>query len=143
MILRFERHPAAGFCVAPGQILESAIVYTEVGDYRFEGTVFRNWVDEPPDCIPEISNLDCVIDESFALTLTGTQLAELETLLERLPEDRCEPIPMFECDPCIVTSLEIDNHERSDHCCGNQLSPGYGEAFNALADFLDSLPGEN
>jgi len=143
MILRFERRPASGFCVVPGQILRSAILYGELGDYWFEGTVFRGWVNEPPDCYPDSPDPDCIIDESIGFALSGTQLAELETLLDRLPEDRCELDPMMECDPCVVTDLEIDNRGHSDYCCGDQLSPGYGEAFNALADFLDSLPGEN
>lgn len=138
-LLRLERAPAAGYCLQPGDILQAGIVYGETGDYSISGTVFREWDESRPDACWGIQSPDCVISDSFVLTLTGAQVAELGALLEALPEDRCEIDPGRECDPCLITTLVIDRNSYSDYCCGTQLSPGYDGALGALVNFLDGV----
>ena len=73
--------------------------------------------------------------------LSNPQAAELAVLLDVLPEDRCELDEMMECDPCVITTIDL-GPTYSDYCCGTQLSPGYDEAFDALVNFLDGLAAE-
>ena len=144
--LRIDRGGANGFCIQPGQILHGGIDIDSLGLRLPHGAVFLEWIDNPPDCYPGNGTEDCMVTEQFYPPyLEEPQVAEMERLMNALPEDRCEPDPWLLCDPCIITTLEIarpDLSVYSDHCCGTQLSPGYHEAFDALMQFVEALAAQ-
>ena len=136
--LDFDGGPGDGYCIQTDEITSAAIIYNQLGDYWITADVFRGWVDDPA-CPALTSDSSCHVTEPFRFQLSANQIAELGALLDALPVDRCEIDPMLACDPCLIATVDTDWEHYSDYCCGTQLSPGYDEAFTALADFLDGL----
>ena len=111
------------------------------------GDVFVGWVDDPAECVPQSADPACRVTERFfgADYLTEAETAEMYRLVDAMPEDRCQADPRMECDPCLITTLEVmhrDHVSYADHCCGTQLSPGYDEAFEALVQFIERFAPE-
>jgi hypothetical protein len=138
--LRRDNWYTATWCVESGLLVDAGIDIDSLGARIAHGAEFAAWIGDPATCY-DLAEPSCWESQSLEYSrLSEEQVAEMDQLMDALPDDRCEVDPAMECDPCLVTVLEVFRPERrtySDFCCGTQLSPGYREAFNALVGFVE------
>lgn len=140
--LRFTRGGGFVFCIQAGQALDITIARLPDQTLQVTGKYVvltqSRW---EPTC-PDGSTMfigDICAAALVPMILTSSEELELAQLLADLSPPECEIDPGLMCDACLVPSLRFEDTRYTTYCCGTQQNPTFDAAFEAIADFIDSL----
>lgn len=137
--VRISRSPGLGFCVDEGQLV-SGRVAVSAGVGTLSGTVAVPGDPVTDECFDTWG--DCLISgELEARTLSGDELEALREHVAAVVSKRCARDPHLACDPCVVTTITVDDVAEDDYCCG-EINSSFTESFRVLARFLDGLAAD-
>jgi hypothetical protein len=137
--IELNRGGGYGFCPRAGEALDAKI-YLKDDRWVLESTiaVLAPEGTEASECLDEYSS-DCLISETLPLaTLTASQLADLQDAVAAVPSKTCATDSGLACDPCVITSIQVDGHDTDGYCCGS-LNPGFRASFRELAGVIDGF----
>lgn len=133
--LQLTRRAGIFLCIDDGQFLTAQIASGADGVLELSGQVHRGW-DEP--ALTGCDGSACQrLEEIGPLQLGAAQLNLLEQLTEQLPEGGCSDEASVSCDPCLVSSLTVNDVSfRGDPCtlgCSGSVA-----VVLEIGDLLDS-----
>ena len=133
--MQLTRRGALGFCIDDGQFLNAQITTGADGLLELSGQLHRGWNEsEPTGC----DGLACQqVEEIGPIQLDDAQLSSLEQLTEQLPEGGCPDKVNGVCDPCLVSSLTVNDVSYGGDVC----TPGCwdsAEVVLEIGNVLDS-----
>jgi hypothetical protein len=141
--IKVSHRPGLGFCVTDGTAASVMVKQGEDGSFTLSGEAFRKAPGETDGCY--FGYLEsCMKKQAFSETkLTPTERDRLISLVAAMPPGKCTA--NGNCDPCIITTLTIDDFSDEDWegCCLEASGPETHLAGeHAIVAFIDSLvPG--
>ncbi len=138
-LLTYKTGPGLGYCVDDGIVL-SATITRSAADQSLSIAGFEAVLgDAATDtCIEDTTDGNCYVSTPFGpMTLGQAQQDALELALGAMPAPMCIVDPGLACDPCRITSIDLDGTVADDSCCGS-TSTGYDNAFAAVVTTIDA-----
>ena len=126
--LTLARTQGYGYCIEPG-IVSHGELDGETG--MIEGSVATLGDSATDTCLDPNSDI-CVINTPFDVELNGQYMDEIRGMLAAIPAKECEEDPNLACDPCMITTLEVDGVSVDDYCCGEVNTEFTTEFENAV-----------
>jgi hypothetical protein len=134
------RRNGLGFCPAADTASSVVIKRADDGSLVLGGKAFRTGASAASGCVSTSSGV-CLVEKSVDQTkLTPAQSEQLLSLLSAMPSGSCPH--SGSCDPCLITTLTIDDYSEADWegCCTDPSGPGTHRAgYRAVVAFIDSL----
>jgi hypothetical protein len=140
--IKVSRTSGLGFCPVAGSAESVMVKLADDGSLTLSGDAF----DTAPRgdnqvCLGTAPSSQCWVKQPFPdMRLTPAQRDELMGLVAALPPGWCTPNGA--CDPCLRTTLTIDQFSNTDWvgCCYESSQPGTHMAGeHAIVSFIDSL----
>ena len=128
-----------GFCPSEGDAL-SASIRQQNGEWVLESTIAiaAPAGTDASECLDEYSD-DCLQSAVQApIKLTAEQLESVQDAIHQVPAKQCDTDIGLSCDPCLITSIQVDGQDADGYCCGD-LNQNFSEGFRNLAFLIDGL----
>ncbi len=137
--LVYTTGPGFGYCVDDGMILRATIARSTV-DQSLSISGFEAVLGDvaTDSCIEDTIDGNCYVATPFGpLTLGQTEQDALELALAAVPAPMCIVDPGLACDPCIVTSIDLDGSVADNNCCGSSATE-YDAAYASLIAAIEA-----
>lgn len=137
--ITLHRGGGYGFCPSEGDALDARI-FRQDDKWVLESTVAvaAPVGTESTECLDEYAN-DCLTSETREPTvLTDEQITALQQAIYAVPAKECNTDNRLACDPCVITSIQVDGHDTDGYCCGD-LNQDFSDGFRDLANLIDSF----
>lgn len=131
-----QRTGSFGFCIQEGVLVAAKLEVVDSGEVMLSGQLHRGWDTSSPGCETKRCEL---VDEVEPFALSGEQEAALRRSIAALLPPACVGVLSPACDPCLGVRLTIDGTVYQDPGCKFNGCEGYGEAFNAVTELIDSF----
>lgn len=138
VVVRFENRPI--FCPHATDLFTGIVTVDADGTYKFCGTSLNETFDSCSNCFREPDMYQpCLVEVSLRLhVLTEQQAAELETLLDNVPERICVDNGIA-VDPCFLPTYAFRGRQETSFCTYGDLIGDFPEAIAAVGGFLHDL----
>jgi hypothetical protein len=128
-----------GFCPSAGEALDARI-FRKDNTWVLETTVAvpAPAGTEGAQCLDEYA-VSCLVSETRQpVILTNQQIEALQEAVDAVPAKQCDTDNGLACDPCLITSVQVDGHDTDGFCCGD-LNQDFASGFRGLAMLIDSF----
>ncbi len=135
--ITLERSPQLGFCITENEIVSGTLSITSDGA-SFQGTKAESSTSNDDSCLLTSITHPCMTGAAFGpIEIDQNQLDEIQNIVVQIPQWQCDYDGA--CDPCILTTITVDDIQGRDTTCCNNSDENYRAAFNSLVDYLDNL----
>jgi hypothetical protein len=138
-VLTYTTGPGLGYCVEADMVLNATITRSTVDDsLSIEGTTAVIGDVATDTCVVDTIDGNCYVATAFGpMTLGATEQTAIESALGAVPAPMCVVDQGLACDPCLVTSIDLDGTTVDNNCCGT-TAPGYDAAYSAVVASIEA-----
>jgi hypothetical protein len=131
-----------GFCVDRGELTAATIAVEESGATVSGRRVTKVLEDSEASCPEETTRAyedsSVCVDEFSEVSLTKNQVDNIENAIGEIPGRQCRRDKNRACDPCVVTSLTVNDTKHSGDCCG-EFTNEFGAKFRSAISKLEGV----